>query len=120
MATLTPTLTLTSSDTSSDALSLTVTDSLTVTVPSVDVQRKSIGTSSNVEIFASDAAATYVYFKNTDSSNVIVLREGTGNQNIIDLAAGEFCFFPLKGNVGIDAIAVGSACVLEYGFWTKG
>ena len=34
MATLTPTLTLTSTDASSDALSLTVTDSLTVTNPS--------------------------------------------------------------------------------------
>ena len=86
MATLTPTLTLTSSDTSSDALSLTVTDSLTVTVPNVDVQRKSIPTSFT-EIFASDVQATYVYFKNTDSSNVVVLREGTGNQSIIDLAA---------------------------------
>ena len=118
MATLTPTLTLTSSDTSSDALSLTVTDSLTVTVPNVDVQRKSIPTSFT-EIFASDVQATYVYFKNTDSSNVVVLREGTGNQSIIDLAAGEFCFFPLKANVGIDAQSVGGACVLEYGYWTK-
>ena len=33
MATLTPTLTLTSSDISSDSLALTVTDSLTVTHP---------------------------------------------------------------------------------------
>ena len=119
MATLTPTLTLTSSDTSSDSLALTVTDSLTVTVPNVDVQRESIPTSFT-EILSSDVQATYVYFKNTDSSNIVVLREGVGNQSIIDLAAGEFCFLPLKANVGIDAQSVGGACVLEYGYWTKG
>ena len=40
MATLTPTLTLTSSDTSSDALALTVTDSLTVKNPQIGPSRK--------------------------------------------------------------------------------
>ena len=42
MATLKPTLSLVSTDFSSDSLSFTVTDSLSVTAPSVGVSRASI------------------------------------------------------------------------------
>jgi hypothetical protein len=50
MATLTPTLTLTSSDATSDSLALSVTDSLTVTAPSIGISRLTITTADNQEL----------------------------------------------------------------------
>ena len=44
MATLKPTLSLSSTDATSDTLSFTVTDTLTVTNPSVGLSRKTITT----------------------------------------------------------------------------
>ena len=69
MATLTPTLTLVSSDATSDALSITVTDALTVGPPTAGVSRATITTSDNQEI-VDDAVSGVFYFyaKNIDES----------------------------------------------------
>jgi hypothetical protein len=120
MATLTPTLTLTSTDASSDSLSFTLTDSLSVEAPSINVARQSVATTGqfNVLTAADNTGVTYVYVKNTDSTNVIVLKDDSGN-NFLDLSAGEFAFFPVKGGIGLEATADTAACVLEYAYWTK-
>ena len=119
MATLTPTLTLTSTDATSDALSITVTDSLTVTNPSVNLARISVATTSAEVLIASSVSTTsYVYLKNTDSTNIIVVKNDAGN-NISDLGPGEFAWFPLKGATGLECTAITAACVLEYGYWTR-
>ena len=50
MATLTPSLTLTSTDYGSDSLSFTVTDSLSVAEPTTGVSRQSIATGSAQDV----------------------------------------------------------------------
>jgi len=120
MATLAPTLTLTSTNASSDTLSISVTDNLTVTAPSVNVARQSIATTGEFNILtaADNTSISYVYVKNMDSSNIITLKDDAGN-NFLDLGGGEFAFFPVKGSIGLEATANTAACVLEYAYWTK-
>ena len=121
MATLTPTLTLSSTNASSDSLSISVTDSLTTGNPAINIARQEVATTGqfNVLTAASNTGITYVYLKNMDTTNVIVVKDDAGN-NFIDLSPEEFAFFPVKGGVGLEATADTSACVLEYGYWTKG
>ena len=120
MATLTPTLTLTSTDAASDSLSITVTDSLTVGNPAVNVARQEVATTGQFNILttADNTGISYVYVKNIDSTNVITLKDDSAN-NFLDLSPGEFAFFPVKGGIGLEATANTAACVLEYAYWTK-
>jgi len=120
MATLTPSLTLTSTNATTDGLSFTVTDSLNVGEPAINVARASIATTGQFNILttAGNAGITYVYVKNIDSTNIITLKADDATA-IIDLGPEEFAFFPVKGGVGLEATADTAACVLEYGYWTK-
>ena len=63
MATLTAKLTLTSTDTGTDALDSTTTSALTVTLPSSNVSRQSIATGSAQSIIATNSAFYYIYLK---------------------------------------------------------
>jgi len=120
MATLTPTLTLTSSDATSDSLSLSVTDSLTVTAPSVGISRLTITTADNQELVdEATSGVFYFYAKNTDSSNFVILQT-TGSVQYARLSPGEFCFFPVNDGNGLEARADTASCVLEYAYWKKG
>jgi len=119
MATLTPTLTLTSTDASSDALSFTVTDSLTVGAPAINIARISlVGDAAATTIFADNATTTYVYLKNTDGTNHIKYFNDTDDGFGI-LWPGEFAFFAVIDAEGLKVQANNAACVLEYGYWTK-
>tara|TARA_R100001015_G_C4625866_1_gene184572 strand:- start:1111 stop:1473 length:363 start_codon:yes stop_codon:yes gene_type:complete len=120
MATLTPTLTLTSTDATSDALSITVTDSLTTANPQTNIARKSILHTGPTNILTTaDSAITYVYLKNLDSTNIITVKIDDATA-FLDLSPGEFAFMPLKGAVGLECQANSATCVLEYGYWAKG
>ena len=120
MATLTPTLKLESSDTSNDTLSLSVTDSLTVTSPSVDSARITlVGDAAATAILTNNATTTYVYLKNTDSTNHIKYFNDT-DDGIGILWPGEFAFFAIIDGKGLKVSANNANCVLEYGYWTKG
>ena len=120
MATLTPTLTLTSTDATSDALSLSVTDSLTVTHPSTGISRITITTADNQELVDEAVSGVkYFYAKNTDSTNFVVLQT-TASVQYARLSPGEFAFFPINDGAGLEARADTASCVLEYAFWTKG
>ena len=120
MATLTPTLTLAITDLGSDAVSLSVTDALTVTAPSGSIQK--ISTAANrlgagVGVLLTEAlslATTFVYVKHTGklasdgttdchaANDFVVLTNEDGDQNFIKLQPGEFCFFPLLEFDGTD------------------
>tara|TARA_R100000234_G_scaffold60178_1_gene36469 strand:+ start:146 stop:508 length:363 start_codon:yes stop_codon:yes gene_type:complete len=120
MATLTPTLTLTSSDATSDSLALSVTDSLTVTDPSVGISRITITTADNQELVdEATSGVFYFYAKNMDSSNFVILQT-TGSVQYARLSPGEFCFFPVNDGNGLEARADTASCVLEYAYWKKG
>ena len=120
MATLTPTLTLTSSDATSDTLSLSVTDTLTVTTPSIGISKIVITTADNQELVDEAVSGiSYFYAKNTDTTNFVVLQT-TASVQYARLSPGEFCFFPINAAAGLEARADTASCALEYAYWTKG
>ena len=119
MATLTPSLTLTSTDATSDTLSFTVDDTLTVTHPSIGLSRVTITTADNQELVDEAVSGVrYFYAKNTDSTNFVVLQT-TASVQYARLSPGEFAFFPINDGAGLEARADTASCVLEYAYWTK-
>jgi len=120
MATLTAKLTLTSSTVLSDALNLTVTDTLAVTNPTELSRVSVLHTGSGTEILTAAASNphTYFYAKNLDSTNYIICRTA-GGAEWGRLAPGEFMFMAVATTVGIEFLAVTATCEVEYGYWTK-
>ena len=120
MATLTPTLTLVSADATTDALSISVTDSLSVTAPSIGISRVTVATDAATQLLAdtSSDGAAYLYIKNMDTTNHVVLKNDAGN-TFGRLSAEEFAFVPVETNEGCEVQASGSPCVVEYAYWTK-
>ena len=130
---LKPTLTLESTGgsagVSEDAsLSLSVTDTLTVTDPMVGISRVACTTTGNATIVLPDLDTTrYIYIKNTgldaaDAATTATIKvEIANNTRIIDLGADEFCFFPHKAeNSGLIQLEASADTVIaEYGYWTK-
>ena len=122
MATLTPTLTLTSTDASSDALSITVSPSLTITEPSAGLSRIVAATGAATEILddALDAMA-YIFIRNLDSTNYVSI--ATTKSTISQFARlnpGEFMFFCVQPDAGVSVQANTATCKVEYAYWTKG
>jgi hypothetical protein len=118
MATLNVTLGLTSTDVSSDSLSVSVSDELAVTNPA-ELGRATIATGSAQSLIASNSAFSYVYIKVESGENttdwVQVLLGGHAKFKV---RVGEFLFIPLYNAQAITAEAQGGACVVEYGFWS--
>tara|TARA_R100001163_G_C5015212_1_gene159789 strand:+ start:287 stop:658 length:372 start_codon:yes stop_codon:yes gene_type:complete len=123
MATLTPTLTLASTDATSDtAFSFTVTDSLTTDAagPFQGLSRQTITTSDNQELVdEATSGVFYFYAKNIDTTNFVVLQT-TASVQYARLSPGEFCFFPINDGAGLEARADTASCVLEFAFFKKG
>ena len=128
MATLTPTLTLTSTDATTDQLSFSVTDSLSVTAPHIGLAKIAVTTvgANNIIQPATDGQTYYVYVKHTgvDSSGSAVTTtlniELTGDVVIGKLAAGEFMFMPVGGHsLGVQLQASSGTIVAEYAYYTK-
>jgi len=128
MATLKAALVLTSTDTSSDALSLSLTDSLTVTSPSISPSKISVTTTGGNNIICPEVdSVKYTYIKHTgvDSSGSAVTAllkvEDTDSVQIAILGAGEFMFFPhSKGAAkGVQLEAASGTIAAEYAYFTK-
>ena len=114
MATLTPTLILSSTDATSDVLNFSVTDSLNITGDVVSLNRIALSTS-DLTLLTTSYGKSYVYFKNTDSSIVMTIQ--FGGDSTFTLAAGEFAFFPWNGGANIVALSASGTPLLEYGVW---
>ena len=121
MATLSPTLTLVSTDATSDPLNFTVTDSLTVaSAGNVGLSRVTITTADNQELVDDSTSGVFYFFaKNNDSTNFVILQT-TGSVQYARLSPGEFAFFPVNDGNGLEARADTASCVLEYAYWKKG
>ena len=120
MATLTPTLTLTSTDATSDALSFSVTDSLSVTAPLQSLAQVTITTADDQELVDEAVSGVkYFFARNTDATNFVVLQT-TASVQYARLSPGEWCFFPINDGAGLEARADTDSCVLEYAYWAKG
>ena len=121
MATLKPTLTLSSTDATSDNLSFSVTDSLTIASSgNKGLSRVTITTADDQEL-VDDAVSGVFYFyaKNIDTTNFVVLQT-TASVQYARLSPGEFCFFPVNDSNGLEARADTASCILEYAYWKKG
>ena len=132
MATLTPTLTLTSTDVSTDSLALSVTDSLTVVAPLQAVSRiNATAAGGDNIIIPASTAISYLYVKHTGTTD-----GSTGTAQLVDLeftadniafarlGAGEFLFMPFNNAGASDGVqlqvAHASVVQMEYAFFTKG
>lgn len=155
MAILTPSLTIAAnSNTASsnpglttDALSFTVTDSLTITAPSTGITRVSTAANplgAGAGILLTEAASTtttYVYIKHLGvlasdgttsshaSNDFITLSNEDADVSFIKLQPEEFAFFPLlefdgsDGGVepgGLKVTKGGAEVMIEYACWTRG
>ena len=129
MATLIPSLTLTSSDATSDQLNFSVIDTLTTKAPNVNLSQIVVDTTgaNNIIVAANDNKQSWVYIKHTgttDGSTATTAHcdvELTGDVAVGTLKAGEWFFFPFCGNgasKGVQLQAVGSAVQLEYAYWS--
>ena len=115
MATLTPTITLASTDiTADETLNLTVTDSLSVLGGSTTFQ---VVTSTTAAVFLANGGYTksYVFLQNLSSTDgeIIYIRTATGGTDILDLEAGEFAFFPWSADVDLAYDAATGTPTLE-------
>ena len=120
MGTLVPTLTLTDSTTFSDEISFSVTDSLTITEPSIGLSRQTITTDDDQELVDEAVAGMfYFYAKNLDATNFVILQT-TASVQYARLSPGEFAFFPVNDGNGLEARADTASCSLEYAYWKKG
>ena len=120
-STVTAQLTMNSNTATSDSLNLLVNDVLSVTEPTVGIARVKTTTSADTTIVAKTVSAiTYVYLKNTDAANIIVISDAQTSANpFMDLGPGEFALIPLKGTRGLSAKATVADCILEYAVFTK-
>jgi hypothetical protein len=130
MATLNVNLTLTSTDISSDNLSMTVSDALTVVSP---IQSSSLVTATttggNSIILPSLDSPRYVYLKHTglnsagssSGTDKVKVETADGTQ-IMELKIGEFAFFPhYAGGAGLLQLEASANTVqVEYAFFTRG
>ena len=129
MATLTPTLTLKSTDAFSDVLNFTVTDSLTTTATSqglTTIGVTNVG-ANNIIQSATDGQTRYVFVKHTGTTDgstgttETVNVELTGDVVFGKLASGEFCFLPVGGHsLGVQLQSSSGTVQCEYAFFTKG
>jgi hypothetical protein len=109
MATLTPTLALVSTDATGDSLSISVTGQLTIGANKVRLSRTYSPNDvdpGGIQIFDTNLGKSYVYVKNVHASLIIYLTAAADTAESaawIELAAGEFAFFPWAGVADIFA-----------------
>ena len=128
MATLIPTLTLSSTDATTDLLNFSVTDTLSITAPHIGLAKTSVSTTgaNNIIQPATDGQTYYVYVRHTgvdangwDITTTLNI-ELTGDVVIGKLAVGEFMFMPVGGHsLGVQLQASSGTIVAEYAYFTK-
>tara|TARA_R110002096_G_scaffold250693_1_gene443179 strand:- start:455 stop:826 length:372 start_codon:yes stop_codon:yes gene_type:complete len=114
MATLTPTLTLASSDMNGDVLNLSSTDTLTI-LGQITTKQVVVTTTSVIFAAAAGYTKSYVYLKNLSSTvaEIIEVETSSGSGKMFTLGAGEFTFFPWSSLVDLFADAAQGTPVLE-------
>lgn len=116
MATLSAKITLSSTDLTSDALNMTVTDAITIS-KAVELKRVVLSTTAASIVTAASYTKAFVFVKNMDSAISIKLVKAEGGDEFIDLGPGEFGFFPWSTAVDLKADAASGTPVLEVGIF---
>jgi hypothetical protein len=117
MATLNPTLTLTG--TAADfgaAVSLNVTDQLTVDGDLVGISRSPTAVTTPVALLATTYGPSYVYLKNAaaaaETTETIIITIGA--QTLCTLKPQEFAYFPWDGSAAINTHSGANTPIIEY------
>ena len=71
------------------------------------------GSASQIYADAGTDGTVYVYLKNTDTTNFIVIKNDAGNP-IGRVNGGEFAFLPVNTNEGLEVQADTAPCVVEF------
>ena len=112
MATLIPTLTLSSADATTDLINFSVVDNLTITGKVIGLSRV-VTSTGDLTLFASSSySRSYVYLKNTDDS--IAMDVDFGSTASFNIRPGEFAFFPWHASQNVVVAADSGTPVLEY------
>ena len=119
MATLIPKLTLSSSNSASGPINVSVTDVLTTTLPHQGLTRQTITTADDQEVVSTASGIYYVYIKNLDATNFVILQTVASVQ-WGRLSKGEFAFFAVNDGAGLELRADTASCNVEYAYWKKG
>jgi len=125
MATLTASITLTSTDLLTDSLSLTVSNNLTVLQGGIfrsTVIATSTGATATTIYTADDyAAPCYIYIKNTDATTTDYLYvyddTSTGDPVELKLSGGEWAWLPTNADKTLRVYAATTGTVVEYGIF---
>ena len=113
MATITPTLTITSSDAFSDALSVSFTDELSALGP-CQSKRVTISNAGNYQLSEDDDdKKTYFFVKNIDGAATVTFCLSNGGAAYMALGPGEWAFFPYDYRGDLYSHATGSGQSLE-------
>ena len=129
MATLKGTLSLSSTDISSDSLSFSVTDSATVTAPIINLSKITATTTGASSIIAPNIDATrYIYIKHlglnsaggSSGADQVKVETADGTE-IMRISTGEFAFFPhYAGGAGLIQLeATANTVQVEYAYFTR-
>ena len=113
-------LTISSTNATSDSLSIVVNKTLATKEPIIGIARLEVGTTA-VEVFGKAVAAiTYVYLKNTHGTHTVTVSDGVAPTDFLTISPGEFAFIPVKALAGLQVKGSGTGCVVEYALFTKG
>ena len=122
MATLTPKLTLSSTDVDpNNALDLIVDDTLTTTDPSSMPSRILVDEVNPTEILAASVSSVnFVYIKNIGSNNSRQIKVRTaGGTQFGTLEVGEWMYLPVTASTGIEVLSTTDDEIVEYAYFTK-
>lgn len=113
-----------SATTTASGFSVSISDSLSIETPLVNLASGSVTNSGATTIISNSVSdTTYLYLKfvsSASAADVLVVATVAGTQNVMDLTVGEAVFFPVKGSVGVSVISSSSNAIsYEYGYWTK-
>tara|TARA_R110000803_G_scaffold9445_4_gene29897 strand:- start:4613 stop:4987 length:375 start_codon:yes stop_codon:yes gene_type:complete len=119
-STLTPTLTLNSLGATSDTLNMSVTDALLISGNIAEFSRVKVLHTAPTVLQPASTGTFYLYVKNIGTNSRVVDIQIADDSVFASLAVGEFCFIPMKANVGIELLALVGTEEVEYGYWEKG
>lgn len=125
MATVTPKLTISSSDLLSQPVNISVSTSITATSGGVE-RRKANQTAVHADAVvlftASDfSAPAYLFVKNTETTvtNYVYVYDDTtsGDPVILKLAGGQFAWMPLNAGLTLKAYGTSADSIVEFGLF---
>ena len=119
MATVKFRLNVSSSTVGPDNLDFTVEKLVTVSEPMNNMSRVTLAAGADTVILSGTHSKAYMYFRNTDSSAKILIKN-TADDVLINMLAGQFAVLPINENIGIEAVASAGTPILEYAYWTNG